>query len=471
MTAASATDRREGPLDRFLRLFSDVRAGEGVTALLLTLNILLIFTAYYIIRPVREGLILAVPGGAELKSYLSAGQVVLLLGLVPLYASLASRYPRRRLINTVTAFFVACLALFYVLGELEVSLGVVFFLWIGIFNVMVIAQFWAFANDVYREEEGKRLFPIVAFGASAGAVFGSFMAAQLIGPLNVYQVFLVAGAVLAVSLVLTNIVDERERRRTEGHLAPSESSATLPAVTETGTHRVIEGGAARQEKTAGRRAPGKGAFRLVLRNRYLLLIAVLVVLLNVVNTTGGYILDRTVSRLAADAVAKGAAGGLSEQAVIGSFFANFQLVQNLTGMLLQLFVVSRILKYLGVQVALLVLPVIALGGYTLLAFYPILGVIRWAKIAENATDYSLNNTVRNVLFLPTTREQKYKAKQVVDSFCQRAGDVLQAGLVYVGTTFLALQAQQFAIVNLVLVAVWVVLAILIGEEYRKLSEK
>ncbi|MBI4421402.1 MAG: MFS transporter [Gemmatimonadetes bacterium] len=454
------------PLDRVLRLFSDVRAGESTTALLLTLNIFTIFVAYYLMRPVREALILAVPRGPELKSYLSAGQVILLLGLVPLYGMLAGRYPRRRLINAVTAFFVACLVVFYVLGRLRVPIGVVFFLWIGIFNVMVIAQFWAFANDVYREEEGRRLFPIVAFGASAGAVLGSFVAGRLIGPLGVYQVLLFAGALLALSVALTNLVDERERRRTEAHLPLSESSAHLPAVTETGAHRTIKEGAVPR---ASGRSGGAGAFRLVLGNRYLLLIALVVLLLNWVNSIGEYVLGRTVSRLAADAVARGTAGGLTAEAIVGTFYANYQFGFNLGGLLLQLFLVSRILKYLGVGAALLVLPVIALAGYTLLAFYPILGVIRWAKTAENATDYSLNNTVRQVLFLPTTREQKYKAKQVVDSFCQRAGDVLQAGVVYVGTTYLALGTQQFAMVNLVLVAVWFVLAVLIGEEYAKRS--
>jgi AAA family ATP:ADP antiporter len=197
------------------------------------------------------------------------------------------------------------------------------------------------------------------------------------------------------------------------------------------------------------------------------LIAALVLLLNLVNTTGEYLLGRTVSQAATAAVAAGTA--VSEQQFIGAFFSKFQLAVNLSGLLLQLFAVSRILKYLGVRLALLALPLIALGGYTLLAVYPILGVIRWAKTLENATDYSLNNTVRNVLFLPTTREEKYKAKQVVDAFCQRAGDVLSAGLVFVGTTVLALTVTQFALVNLGFVVLWLVLALAIGRGYARLA--
>ena len=138
-------------------------------------------------------------------------------------------------------------------------------------------------------------------------------------------------------------------------------------------------------------------------------------------------------------------------------------------MVIQLFLVSRILKYLGVRVALLILPVIALTGYAFLVFYPILGIIRWAKTAENSTDYSLQNTVRQVLFLPLTREEKYQAKQAIDTFFVRAGDVLSALLVFVGTSLLVFKVKHFAIVNLILVLVWIVLAIMIGKENRRLT--
>jgi AAA family ATP:ADP antiporter len=97
--------------------------------------------------------------------------------------------------------------------------------------------------------------------------------------------------------------------------------------------------------------------------------------------------------------------------------------------------------------------------------------VRWAKTAENATDYSLQNTVRQVLFLPTTREQKYKAKQAIDSFFVRAGDVFSAGLVFLGTQILSLTPSGFAIVNIGLVLVWLLLAFWIGRENAKLTAR
>jgi len=126
-----------------------------------------------------------------------------------------------------------------------------------------------------------------------------------------------------------------------------------------------------------------------------------------------------------------------------------------------------VVKYLGVPVALCILPLIALGSYTLAALIPSLAIMRWVKTAENSVDYSLMNTVRQMLFLPTTREEKYKAKQVIDSFVVRIGDVLSAATVYLGTTFFALTVSQFAWINVVLVLAWLALAVATGLEFRR----
>ncbi|MFW6089543.1 MAG: NTP/NDP exchange transporter [Gemmatimonadota bacterium] len=487
---------RPSLLDRALRPFTDVRAGEAPTALLLALNVFLLLSAYYFVKPIREALILG-ESGAEVKSYASAVQAILLLGAVPLYARLAERLPRRTLINRVTVFFAACLAVFFVLGTAGVPLGVPFFLWVGIFNLMIVAQFWAFANDIYTNDEGERLFPLVQFGASVGAVLGSVAVGRLIEPLGIYPPMLLAAALLMLSLALTTIVDRRERRRTEAHGVPGSTTLTNPAATgefrlETGEYTNLRAalkealaraergdedpageGASRDETGAAPEpapvAPwaSRGAFELVFRTRYLLLIAVLVLLVNWVNTTGEYILGRLVEETAVAMVAAGETP-LSAGEYIGRFYSDFFSVVNAASLLVQLFLVSRVVKYLGVRIAIMVLPVIALGGYALLAFFPLLSVVRWAKTAENSTDYSLQNTVRNILFLPLTREQKYKAKQVTDAFFWRAGDVLSAAVVFAGTTWLSMQTSHFALLNLVLVVAWLVIAWRIGTRYRHL---
>jgi ATP:ADP antiporter, AAA family len=416
----TSDDRKsKSPLERVLSVFAPVHRGEGLTALLLGLNAFLLLTAYYIIKPVREALILS-GAGAEIKSYAGAGQALLFLLIVPLYSAYASRTNRSRLVNGVIAFFISNLILFYVLGQMGVSLGVVFFLWAGLFNLMLVAQFWAFANDIYTEQQGRRLFAILGIGSSVGAILGARMAGWLFDPLGPYSMMLVAAFLLAVCMGLTTWIHHRE-----------------------------SGANAQAENVAAQRIGTSGGFRLVLKHRYLLLIAFMVLLSNLVNTTGEFILGKTVAEHA-----KGVADG---EAYIGEFYAGFFFWVNLVGALLQMFVVSRVLKYAGIGAALFVMPIIAFGSYALLAFAPVLTYIRAAKIAENSVDYSIQNTARHALFLNTSRDAKYKAQSAIESFFWRTGDALSAVLVFVGTQ-LAFTISNFAVANMVLVFVWLAVA-------------
>ena len=432
-------------IDRGLRVFADVRSGEGFIALLLALNVFLILMAHYVLKPVREALVLG-EGSAELKSYLSAGQVVLLAFVVPFYGKLVSRLPRMKLINTVTVFFAVCPVLFYGLHHAGVSLYVIFFIWIGIFSLMIIAQFWSFATDVYTKEEGERLFPIVGFGASLGAVFGARIADRLIEPIGVYQLMLVGGAILLGQLWLTNYIN--------GHRA----------------HRAVAQPAATSTPAAAPPKPsGANAFALVFRTRYLLLMALMLMMLNWVNSTGEFILGRIVTDTAQRMVADGTAAGLTPGQLIGDFYSKYFTMVNGLGLLLQLFVVSRVVKRFGIPVAVMILPVLSLTAYNVMLFIPLMWAVLSAKVAENATDYSLNNTVRQMLFLPCTPEEKYSAKQAIDSFFFRAGDVLSALTVLVGTNVLSLGTAGFAAVNVVLAVAWVALAWQVGRVYRGLT--
>src|SRR5262245_8922276 len=165
-------------LERFLSIFADVRAGEGIGVLVLALNVFLLLGGYYWLRSARQGLILTDGtlfglNGPQLAAASAAAQAVLLTGVVPLYGWLASRVPRMRLITITTAFFVVNLVLFYLGGQLQLREGVVFYIWIGIYNVFIVAQFWAFANDLYTEGQGRRLFPLIGVGASVGALVGA----------------------------------------------------------------------------------------------------------------------------------------------------------------------------------------------------------------------------------------------------------------------------------------------------------
>jgi len=452
---AALARERPSVLDRLLNLFADVRAGEGVTALLLLLNMFLLLAAYYLLKTIREPLILTVPGGPEAKSYSAAAIAGVLMVLVPVYSAVASRVSRLRLINGVTLFFILCLIAFFILNASGVPIGIPFFIWVGIFNLVIIAQLWAFANDVYTIEEGKRLFAIVGIGASLGAIAGSFVTGELVKVYGPYPFMLGAAALLGLSMILTNIVNARERGL-RGAAAPGDlaDAQGKPAA------------ASSSEEPS--RVQGRGGFTLVFQDRYLFLIGILMLVLNLVNTTGEYILGKTVVGIYS--AAQGAAGGMDEKKLIGQFYGNFFTWVNIISALLQAFVVSRVLKWFGVRVALLFLPAVALAGYLSMAFIPILGIIRSVKMAENSLDYSVQNTTRNALYLPTSREAKYKAKQANDTFFVRMGDVLSAGLVFAGTTWLGFRQGQFALVNVALVLVWIALAVAVGIRFRSLAK-
>jgi AAA family ATP:ADP antiporter len=430
--------------DRMLRVFADVRPGEGLTAVLLAANVFLILLAYYVLKPVREALILG-QGSAEIKSYLSVGQVALLIVLVPLYSRLVAAVPRLRLIRLVTWFFIACLVVFYVLAQAGVPLGIPYFLWIGVFNLMIVAQFWAFANDIYTKDAGERLFPIVGFGASLGAVLGSFVAGLLIRPLGVYQLMLVGAAGLLAQMQVTAHVDRRESGRKRPH-----ASETIESDHPAERHN---------------------AYALVFNNRYLLAIGVMLLLFYLVDATGEYILGSIVKDRATDMVNAGQADGLTVEGLIGRFYSRYFGMINVASLLIQLFLVSRLVKYLGVGHAVRILPALSVVAYSIMAFVPNLGFMLAGKVSEKSTDYSLNNTVRNMLFLPCTREEKYSAKQVIDSLFVRCGDVASATFVFVGTTILGLSSTGFAQVNIVMAALGLVVAVAVGRMYTRLSSR
>ncbi|HET7292269.1 MAG TPA: hypothetical protein VFM88_07585 [Vicinamibacteria bacterium] len=458
MSSTTAEWRTATPLDRLFRLFADVRPGEAKTAAILLVNVFLLLGGYYFVKPARDGL-LATSGveaisSTELKAYSSFGQGLLLLVVIPIYARLSSALERRRLVSRVTLFFASNLVVFWLLQpgflvDRVPYLGIAFYLWVGIFNNLVVAQFWSFAADIYDEERGKRLFPVIAIGASAGAAAGAWIAKQLVSlhVLNSYSLLLAAAFVLLVSIGLTLLADTR------GPIGEGSPR----------TKRTTEQGGARSE-----------AFRLVFSHRYLLATALMILVLNWVNTGGENLLYGAVQRALQQQLQ---AGGLTDPAAVErfvadgttAFYADFLFWVSLVGLLLQAFVASRLLKYGGFATLLLALPVISLVSYTAMALVPLLAVIKTMKVAENATDYSINNTAKQVLWLPTTREMKYQAKGAIDTLFVRIGDGFSALTAFVGINLLQLSLTPLFVFNVALVVVWLALAIVVVRENRRLT--
>jgi AAA family ATP:ADP antiporter len=466
MTTPGSKDSQAAPfssLERFLRIFSDIRTGEGPAGLLLMANIFLVLAAYYFIKPVREGWLSISDVGQlskmEIKAYSSLGQSLVLFVVMPLYGYFTSYVSRLVLIVSTTIFLMSNMLAFWLLrpGFFSFSvphIGIVFYLWVGIFSVTLVAQFWAFAADLYDNVKGKRLFPLIAIGASAGASAGAWMTERIVkaGIVDTYDLILIAIVPLAAALVLSWFADRQSLNHAGQNSKPLEKKKP-PAADD---HR--------------------SSYQIVFSYRYLIALAMLALLINWVNSNGENILYGAVQEaLRAEYISQ----GMSDPAAITSFikqettafYGNLYFWTNLVGLFLQAFVVSRLLKYGGVATVLLLTPFIALLSYGLMAVFPVLALIRIMKIAENSSNYSVNNTARHVLWLPVPSALLYKAKSTIDTFFVRLGDGLAALTIMVGTQVYALHVKNFLLFNTLLAFIWVLLAFFVARENQKAREQ
>jgi AAA family ATP:ADP antiporter len=430
--------------ERLLTLVTRVRAGEGRSALLFMLHAFLLLFSYQVVKALREAFMLA-KFSAEVRAYAVALTALILMLLVPVYGAVRRRLDGASLLRAVTVFFAVNMLLFAAVAWSGMSIAFVFFVWASIYGVMVVAQLWAFAADSFNLKSGQRLFPVIMVGANVGALVGSKTAQLAVAALTPIGLMLVA----ALLLLATTLLAGPERRA-----VPDGSRAI----------------AAEHGKPVSKLLGGIG---LVLRDRYLRLVALLVVLLNWINTTGEFILADFVQRGAArQAAASG--GALDAGALIAAFYGNFQFWVTVVGLLIQLFLVARIYRNFGIRGALVIHPFVVAIGYGLLAvsplligFVPIFTLVRLVKIAENGMDYSLMNTTRQALFLPVDRDSKYEGKTAIDTFFWRFGDLIQAGVVYLGLNWFGWSAPTFALLNLVLALGWIGLAVAIGREFGR----
>ena len=442
---------------RLLSSLFPIHRGEVITVVLLTINVFVLLTCYYVLKVVREPLIL-LGGGAELKAYASAGQTLLLIGVIPAFSWLSSRVSRLRLLTTIQLIFIGCLVAFFVLIRARAPIGLAFYLWVGIFNVLVISNFWSFATDLYTPDSGKRLFATIGIGGSIGAVLGAFVPHLLHRVLGTSSLLLVAAGGLATSIVVYRLVDHRERANRAAIVKPT----------------AIE---AEQDR--------RGGFALVMKDRYLRLLAIMLLVATIINTTGEYVIgkmatDRSAT-YAAEQTALPAMAAMTPDArkvavhdaqehYISSFYSDYYTIVNLLSALLQALIVARLLGTLGIRRALFVMPLVVFAGWFGLLVFTNLTMVRIEKTSENSLDYSLHNTLRQALFLPTTRAAKYKAKAAIDTFFFRMGDVIAGlGVVFLLVRVLGLGTRAFAILNLCLAACWIVLAYRTGRIYDEMA--
>jgi len=421
----------ERTLAWLLRPFVKIRPEEAITTILMTLIAFILMTGYYLLKTAREPLIL-LQWGAEAKLYAEACQALILLAVVRVYGAIARRVGRMKLLASVYLFFASNMVVFAALARTNLHIGLAFFLWVGVFSYTSVAQLWAFAADIFTEEQGKRLFAFVGTGSSVGSVVGSALAHSLVrrGPA---VLMLGAAAFVVVCVALLGWVE----LRTDSSSAQRADLREQPVAVES-------------------------PLQLLIHDNYLVLIGALTLALNCVSGLGDYVLDRTLLAHVSSAGFPHA----EASAFIGTFKSSFFGWYNGLALLLQLFAVSRILVRFGVRTALLVLPVVAVFGYGAYAILPTLSLIRAVVISNRALDYSLTSTARHALFLVASRTEKYVGKTLVDSVGARSGDLLSAIVVWFGLRS-GMHPTGFAASAVVISLGWIAVVLAIGRENKR----
>ena len=434
-------------VDRLVDRGSDEGGEATCMTFRLALHVGSLLAAYYVIKPVREELILAAPHGAEFKAAATGLSALLLLMLMPLYDRLVLRWSRTRLLVVVTGAFVLSLAVFYGLCQwppLRGLLGIPFYLWCSVFNMVTVTHFWALASEAGSVSHGERMFAVLGLGQSLGAVFGSQLATRLVAPDGRFggvqvPTLLLLGALLLLLSACIGLSSARALDR-NGRVQASRSGP-LP----------------------------QGAFALVRSHRFLRLLAGLGLLVTLVNSNGEYLLSKTLlqdlSALSPEA----------RKGHVAGFFGQFYFEVSLCGLLIQALLVGRLMRPSGLRFSLMAFPLVAMAGSCAFVVVPVLQLLRVTKTAENAIDYSLNSTGRHVLWLPMPAEVKYKAKQFVDTLIVRVGDLAASALVLLGGALLGLfgwsahALQVLSGCNALLCLGWWWLAREVVREYRRLA--
>jgi AAA family ATP:ADP antiporter len=443
-SGSETSERREGDrIARFFSPFTEIRAAEATTALIVTAQAFVLLTVYYLLKPVRESWIL--PGGAELKTYLAAVQAIALLGIAKGYDMLARRMRRDRMVSAGAVIAALSLALFASAAAAGLDVAIAFYLWLGAFQLLLIAQLWSFATDLYTVEQGRRIFPMIGAGGALGSLVGAQLARLAMrASERPMALLLTAAALLLVIPVLASIAHRRAARaRRRQDVGPPE--VAIPDAID------------------------RGMLSRVLADPYLRLVAAFTVLLNAITTLGEYALDRTLLESAGHAVALGEAESVEQY--IGAFKADYYGAITVLVLVLQLFAVSRVLRVFGERAALALLPIVlVIGacvtlGASALALVPMLGMLATQRVIENGIAHSIESTARQSLYLVTTREGRWSGKAVIDTVTWRSGDVLGALLVALLATSGAGVEHAIAC-GLGLGVAWLAIVRALGREHR-----
>lgn len=391
-----------------------------------------LLTAYFILRPIRDAM--GIASGIGFLPDLFTYTFLVMLAVMPIYGALVSRFPRRKLIPYIYLFFIGNLILFWYFFANNLYMDVVaqvFFVWLSVFNVFVVSIFWSFMVDIFKSGDSKRLFGLIASGGTIGSIAGPLVVTFLIDRIGTGSLLLISAGILVFSIVcVLKLVGLRKDQRID------------VVAQNDGDEKAIGGGV-----LAG--------VTEILKSRYLIGVSGLVFLLSLTATfayfqQGALIYD-----------------GYPDTEERVKIFALIERYVSITALIFQVFISGPLLSRYGIKVSIIILPILTVVGFALLSISPTIGVFIVFQTVRRATEYGLFVPSRENLFSVVSREQKYKAKNFIDTAVFRGGDVVN-GWIYNGlNSIMGLSIAAIAMIGVPIAALWGVLAWRLGRVHEK----
>jgi ATP:ADP antiporter, AAA family len=417
-------------MKRIFTKIVDVKPEEIRALLLAFVFNFVVLGGYYVIRPIRDEI--GADRGVENLPWMYTGTLIGMLIANALYAAIVARMSRRQFIPVAYRFAIANLFVFFLLmrwmpaAQERALLAPIFFIWVSVFNLFATTMFWSFMADVFTPEQGKRLFGFIAVGGSIGGIAGGFVTSSLAGKLS-------TGLFLLITAVMLEIAAQCVRRFPADFRAHDKQS---------------------EEPIGGKFWEGATH---IARSPYLLGLAAFLIIYTITNTWAYFQQSDLTGHQ------------LHDRAARTSFLANIDIAVNTITVLIQILLTGRLMKWFGVGLTLVLMPLLSGVGFAAIGFAPVLTVLATFQILRRATGFALLRPAREVLFTVLRREDKYKAKSLIDTFGYRLGDITGAwsyplmqwfGLGLVGISWVAV---PFA-------AIWCTLSIWLGRKQRQLAD-
>jgi len=419
-------------MNRWLARVVNVRPDEARALLWSFAYFFCLLAGYYVLRPLRDEM--GIAGGVRNLQWLFTATFVVMLAAVPVFGAVVARLPRRRFIPLVYHFFAANIAIFWLLLTLDVGrVGVarVFFVWISVFNLFAVSVFWSFMADLFRSEQGKRLFGFIAAGGSAGALAGPAVTVWLAQPIGPVNLLIVAALLLEAAVLCAHRL---------------ESAAPAAGAAEAST--AVPGSG------AGMGGSSFAGFLLVLRSPYLAGIALWVFLLSLAGTFL-YFQQASIVASASD-----------DPAVRTRIFATIDLAVGVLTLVVQGIATGRLIPRFGVGPAAAFLPLVFAAGFAVLASSPVLFTVIAFQAVQRAANFAISNPAREILFTVVDREEKYKAKYVIDGVVFRGADAIN-GWLFAALRGAGMELPAIAYATVPVAVIWFVLALALGRAQER----